>query len=107
MTDFTALHDDLAQESLPNLDDYVEEVGGPWAKGWYAAEIIEGYTTRKGTVFTTGDEPSKNGDSRNLRICLKMTNAKGDTRTLQDSINYRTSDFTAERLAFIKEMREE
>lgn len=102
-----SLSDDLASEKLPNLDDFVEDVGGSWPKGWYAAEIIEGYTTRKGTVFETGDEPSKNGDSRNLRLCLKLRNAKGEERTIQDSVNYRITDFTAERLAFIKEAREE
>jgi hypothetical protein len=91
-----------------DLTDFAEEPGGAWTPGWYKAEIVEGYATQKsGKVFTTEDTVSNKGDSRNLRICFKVSDAKGNERTMQESLNYRPSDFTAERLAFIKEARVE
>lgn len=109
MTDVTlnGIADSTETESV-SLTDFAEEVGGAWPNGWYAADIIEGYATQKsGKVFTTEDTVSGKGDSRNLRICFKVTNAKADERTMQESFNYRSSDFTSERLAFIKEARAE
>lgn len=97
----------LAGESV-SLTDFAEDPSGAWSPGWYKAEIIEGYATQKsGKVFTTEDSTSSKGDSRNLRLCFRVTNAKGDERTMQESYNYRPSDFTAERLTFIKEARAE
>lgn len=98
--------DSLAAEEVVSLAEFADEPGGAWAPGWYAAEIIEGYTTQKGKVFTTEDAASSKGDSRNLRVCLKVSGPSGD-RTMQESFNYRTSDFSSERLAFIKEARAE
>lgn len=97
----------LASEELPDIADFAEEVGGAWPKMWYRATIIEGYATRKGHQFITKDAPSKDGSSRNLQLCFLVTNVKGDERTLQESYNYRVSDLTPERLAHIKELREE
>jgi hypothetical protein len=97
---------DLAAEEVPTLADFAEETGGAWPKGWYSAEIIEGYSTRKGTVFTTEDNPSKDGNSRNLRLCFKVHKGT-DERTIQESFNYRVTDLTPERLKHIKELREE
>src|SRR4051812_21561578 len=99
--------DGLAAEVLPSLTDMAEEVGGPLPRGWYKAEVIEGYSTRKGTQFITGDAVSKRGDSRNLTICLKLTPQKGEPRNTFTRLNYRPADFTPERIAFIKEMRDE
>lgn len=101
------VNDELAVESLPSLADFAEEPGGAFAPGWYKAEIVEGYSTRNGHQFETKDEVSKKGDSRNLTICLRVTPKVGDARNLQERLNYRPSDFNPERLAFIKEAREE
>ena len=99
--------DGLTGESV-SLADFAEEPGGAWSPGWYKAEIIEGYSTAKsGKQFNSEDTVSKNGDSRNLRLCFRLKNAKGDERTMQESLNYRPQDFTSERLSFIKEMRVE
>lgn len=98
---------ELVSEGQVNLTDFADEPGGAWPKGWYKAAVIEGYSTRKGTQFTTEDTVSKNGESRNVRICFAVTNAKGETRNLQESFNYRPSDFTPDRLAYIKEIRQE
>jgi hypothetical protein len=97
---------DLAVEEVPSLADFAEEAGGAWPKGWYRAEVIEGYATPKGKVFTTEDSTSSKGDSRNMRLCFTVFGATGD-RTMQESFNYRPSDFSAERLQFIKEQRAE
>ncbi len=104
LTDVT---DGLAAESV-SLADFAEEPGGAWPTGWYKSEIVEGYSTAKsGKEYHTEDAVSTKGDSRNLRLCVKITRADGDSRTLQESFNYRPSDFTAERLAFIKSSRED
>lgn len=97
---------DLNAEVMPDLTDFADEPGGAWPKGWYTAEVIEGYATAKGKQFITEDNPSKDGTSRNMRLCFRVTKGS-DTRQLQESFNYRPTDFTAERLQFIKEAREE
>jgi hypothetical protein len=102
--DLNSVMDDLAVEEVASLADFAEEPGGAWASGWYKAEIIEGYTTQKGKTFLTEDGASQKGDSRNLRLCVKVFNGDSE-RTMQESFNYRPSDFTAERLAYIKEAR--
>jgi hypothetical protein len=95
--------DALQSENVPDLSDLAAEAsGGALKAGWYAAEVIEGYATRKGHQFTTEDTVSQKGDSRNLRICLKI-----GERNLQTSFNYRVTDFSPERIAHIKELREE
>lgn len=97
---------DLNAEVLPDLTDFADEPGGAWPKGWYQAEIIEGYATAKGKQFMTEDNPSKDGTSRNMRLCFRVSKGT-DARQLQESFNYRQTDFTPDRLAFIKEAREE
>lgn len=101
------LGEGLEAETLTGLEEMAEEpTGGAWPKGWYKAQIIEGFQTRKGKTVQTSDAPSQKGDSRNLKLCLKVF--KGvEERTMIAAFNYRATDFTAERIAFIKEMREE
>lgn len=100
------LSEDLVSETIEGLEDFAEEPQGAWKNGWYPAVILEGFQTRKGKTIETGDSVSQKGDSRNLKLCIKVANGK-DERTLITSFNYRTSDFTPERLAFIKEARAE
>lgn len=96
----------LASEEVPSLADFAEAPGGALTSGWYSAEIIEGYTTRKaGKVFTTADFVSGKGDSRNLRLCFRVQVPGNDPREMQESFNYRPSDFTKERLAYITQAR--
>src|ERR1017187_2242652 len=90
----------MAQEAMPSLAEIAQETGGAWPPGWYGAEIIEGYTAG-GYQFTTADTVSKAGDSRNLRVALKLTatavrqDAEGNsvqpgaTRNTFSSQNYR------------------
>lgn len=97
----------LVSEEMPSLADFATEPGGAWPAGWYAAEVIEGYSTGKGTVFTTADAPSKDGQSRNLKVCLKLNGATLGVRNTFGSFNYRTSDFDAARLEQVKQLREQ
>jgi hypothetical protein len=101
LSDMTA---DLAVEFAPSLEDFAEESGGAWPAGWYPGEIIEGYSTPKGKQFLTDDFVSGKGDSRNLRLCFRVQGALGD-RTIQEVFNYRPSDFTAERMAYVTQAR--
>jgi hypothetical protein len=99
--------DGLASESV-SLADFAEEPGGAWPTGWYKAEVVEGFATAKsGKQYSTEDAVSSKGDSRNLRLCVKVSKSDGSERTMQETFNYRASDFTAERLAFVKEARAE
>ena len=96
----------LTQEDVPSLADFADEPGGALSPGWYAAEIIEGYSTQKGKVLTTDDALAQKGDSRNATFCFRLTVPAGE-RSLFHRVNYRVSDFTPDRLAFIKEARKE
>lgn len=100
------LTEDLVAEEIGGLEDFAEEPQGAWKNGWYKATILEGFQTKKGKTVMTSDAISQKGDSRNLKLCIKVVNGN-DERTLITSFNYRTSDFTPERLAFIKEARAE
>jgi len=89
------------KENALDLSDFAEESGGALAPGWYRALIIEGYATIKGKQIVTGDTLSSKGDSRNMKVCFGL--AIG--RNIFNSFNYRTTDFTPERLAQVKELR--
>lgn len=106
-TNLNNVADTTFSETLPDLTEFADEPGGAWPKGWYRATVVEGYATRKGTVFETADNPSKDGASRNMRLCFAFTSPSGETRNLQESFNYRITDFDADRIAHIKEMRQE
>lgn len=107
-TEETNLHDDLATEEVPSLVDFADDISqGAWPNGWYSGVVREGYQSKKGKQFLTEDAPSKQGDSRNLALAITLTNVKGEERNIQDSTNYRVTDFTPERLAFVKEARTE
>lgn len=98
------LGEGLEAEAINGLEEMAEEHQGAWPKGWYRAEVIEGFQTRKGKTVQTGDAVSSKGDSRNLKLCLRSTNGV-EERNIIASFNYRVSDFTPERIAFIKEAR--
>jgi len=87
-----------------DLTDFAEEAGGALNPGWYRASIIGGYATQRGKQIVTGDTLSSKGDSHNLKVCFHLTQPN---RNLFNSFNYRTSDFTADRLAQIKALREQ
>jgi hypothetical protein len=91
-------------EGSVDLSAFAQPSEGAWPSGWYKATIIESYVTKKGHQFITQDVLSKNGDSRNLRLCFAVTNGK-ETRNIQQGLNYRVEDFSADRLAAISEAR--
>jgi hypothetical protein len=73
----------------------------PWSDGWYKGTILEqrSFTDSNGNdrVFSSSDEPSQRGDSRNLKlqVVIKRTS---DNRELNISymLNYRPEDLTQE-----------
>lgn len=100
------LGEGLEAEAINGLEEMAEEPQGAWPKGWYSAEVIEGFQTRKGKTIQTGDAVSKDGASRNLKLCVRVKNGV-EERNMIASFNYRVSDFSPERIAFIKEKRVE
>jgi hypothetical protein len=95
-------------EEMPSFAELADPIGGAWPKAWYSADIIEGYTTPNGHTFTTKDAPSRNGDSRNLTICLSLDGGKvvpGQTRTTFVQFNYRAEDLTAARVQQVMQAR--
>jgi hypothetical protein len=98
-----------APEEMPSFADLAEPTGGAWPKGWYTAEIIEGYATGNGHTFSTEDKLSNMGDSRNLIICFALDGGKlmpGQTRKTFSQLNYRVDDLTAARVAAVRKARE-
>lgn len=94
-------------EEMPDIDEYAAEPSeGAWPAGWYKAEIIEGYATQSGKQMETADALSKNGDSRNVNICFRVTNGE-KTRNYRGGFNYREDDFNPDVLEAIKEARTE
>ncbi len=68
----------VASEEMPSLADYGREPStGAWPDGWYAATILAGYATNSGHQWVTEDGPSKDGLSRNLRVCFLLKNKAG------------------------------
>ncbi len=92
-------------EDVPDITGFADEPGGAW-KGWFKAEIIPGYTTGKGKVFTTEDTAARDAQnpSRNFRVCLAIHNGN-QTRNNFTSFNYRVGDFDKDRLSAIEQAR--
>jgi hypothetical protein len=116
MTDDVAISNlaTVAEPELPSLLDLADEPStGNWEgvgfgpnKNWYPATVLAGYATKNGTQWQTEDTASKDGSSRNLRICYEVVNNKGEKRNTFESYNYRLEDLTAERIAAVKAARE-
>ena len=90
---------------LPSLTDFAQDRNSSWPSGWYPATVVEEYSTRSGKTFTTSDEPSRDGSSRNLRLCLEVRSAAGQDRVIQTIFHYRPMDFTPERFAQVTQAR--
>lgn len=88
-----------------DLNDMAERSSGAWPKGWYPAEVIEGFE-KGGHQFDTANTVSNDGQSFNLRLCFRLANGP-QIRTDFCQLNYRPTDFTPERVAVVKRLREE
>jgi len=110
-TDFdpNAIGNHLSEGDIPSMIDMADEPSqGAWKTGWYRATILDGYSSKRGTQFTTSDVSSKAGDSRNLRLCLAVQSTDGkEVRNLQDQFNYRFQDLDVDYRKNIKEARAE
>lgn len=88
-----------------DLSEMAGKASGAWPRGWYPAEIIEGYR-QGGYEFSTGSKASKKGDSYNLLVCFRVSSG-ADVRTMFKQINYRTADFEPETIEAIRNLRKE
>jgi hypothetical protein len=95
----------LAQEEIPSLADFADEPTGNITPGWYGATVLEGYATQKGTQFTTGDTPGKDG-KRELRLCFGIA-VGNSVQNRQRTFFYRPEDFSVENIAKVKALREQ
>lgn len=75
-----------------------------WAPGWYAAEVIEGFTSRKGTVIQSGTSLAKSGESYNAKFCFRLTNGTEQMTTFTN-INYKVADFSPQMTEAIRNLR--
>lgn len=87
---------------LPSFNDFGGDTDSkPFEDGWYEGTIVESRTTlgRDGNerVFASGDEPSLNSDSRNVKLQV-IVKRKSDGRELNAryNVNYRNEDLTPE-----------
>lgn len=108
MSDIADVLNGLGEGDVATIDlsSVADEVGGAWPAGWYKGTIIEGYRAGKGYEFLTADTISKKGDSRNFRVCFRLTDG-GNERTTFVSYNYRPTDFTPEKVKAIVALRAE
>ena len=75
-----------------------EGTGAPWENGWYSGTILSerSFVDRNGNdrVFQSADEPSMNGDSRNIKLQVSITSKEGRNLNVRYLVNYRPEDIT-------------
>ena len=91
--------------SIIDLSAMADKPTGVWPKGWYPAEVIEGYTAG-GHQFLTETTLSRKQDSYNFRLCVRVANGE-ELRTNFKAFNYRPEDFTADRITLVNNLRQE
>lgn len=116
MTDFNSVPSNMTEEQVEsgrivNLTEFSNKASGAWPKGWYPAEVIEGYR-QGGFEFVTGNKASRKGDSTNLTLCLRVTKPgetkdSDEVRTMFYQMNYRSSDFDADTQELVRNLRKE
>ena len=111
MTNINDVIDNM-ERTIPesfDLSEFSTRQSGAWPRGWYPAETIEGYDAG-GREFATGTSLSNKGDSYNLIVCFRVTKdatKEAEKRTTFAQINYRSVDFTPERMEAVKNLRRE
>lgn len=91
---------------IPDLSGIEDTQSEPFLDGWYAGTIVEKreFTDRNGNdrLFLSADEPSQNGDSRNIKLQLELKRATdGKTLNISTLVNYRPEDLSAETVAAV------
>ncbi len=107
--------------SLTDIPDFSSVLGGSSAgssgdnkfeNGWYEGVILEtrSFTDKNGNdrVFESGDAPSANGESRNIKLQVQVKR-QSDGKELNTSwlVNYRPEDLTQETVRAIVAKREQ
>ena len=91
--------DEINLGDIPDLSALSEgNSTNEWQNGWYAGTILSerSFVDRNGNerVFQSGDEPSMNGDSRNIKLQVVVTSKEGRTIHVRYLVNYRPEDLT-------------
>lgn len=86
---------------IPDLSGVAEDTAPePFVDGWYTGTILEqrSFTDSNGNdrTFASGDVPSQNGDSRNIKLQVVLKRADGRTLNVSTVVNYRAEDLTPE-----------
>lgn len=88
-----------------DLSAMADKPTGVWPRGWYPAEIIEGYNAG-GHMFLTETTISRKQNSYNFRVCVRINN-NGEVRTNFKAFNYRPEDFSRDRIELVNNLRQE
>ena len=86
--------------------------GSDWQDGWYEGFFLatRSFTSKDGTArhFLSGDIPSKDGASRNIRLEVEVTRkTDGRTMNLTMLLNYRYEDLDTSTIQAVKEGKAE
>jgi len=97
---------------MGRFDGFEKELRGPWEPTWYSGVVIAEYEAISAAfgskVHKTEDRPSQDGSSRNLKLCISLVDGKtNQSRNVNWTINYRPEALELERIAELKELREE
>jgi hypothetical protein len=95
----TTMTEELNLTDIPDLSALSggSEGGSAWEDGWYAATILEerSFTDKNGNDrrFESGDAPSANGESRNIRLQVEVKRASDGLKLYTSALtNYRPED---------------
>ena len=96
---------------IPDLSGVEEVAAAAWETGWYEGTILEqhSFTDRNGNdrVFESGDTPSANGNSRNIRLQVGIKRQlDGRTMNVSTLINYQPEDLTQATVAAVTAHRD-
>lgn len=93
--------------TLPDLSSLVTETSDApaWQNGWYECEFLaqRSFTDRNGNerVFESNDAVSMNGDSRNIRLQVRVKRADGREMFINSLTNYRPTDLAPETVSAV------
>src|SRR5215475_1184963 len=94
---------------MGRFDGFEREVRGPWEPKWYGGVIVAEYETSGSfaAIHKTEDRLSEKGDSRNLKLCVRVVNGGKLTKDLNYTLNYRPQALDPERITEVKAIQDE
>jgi hypothetical protein len=104
--------EEIMLSDIPDLSTFEDTTKPePFVDGWYRGTILEQrqFTDANGNdrIFTSNDEPSQKGDSRNIRLQVVLKRQE-DGRELNTSVlvNYRPEDLTQDTVQAVTQQME-